>query len=333
MISKKYTTSFFLILLLTGLLLMVGVQIGSFKTDLGTLFSVITTYDSDKAEHFAILELRIPRLLLALLTGGTLALSGYLMQAMTNNPLADPYLLGTSSGASLGANIVYAGIVPANIFTVSLFSFSGAIAVTIAAIAIAYQKGRIEPNRLLLSGVALSALMVSVSSLMMYQSNDDNRLKNIIYWTLGGFEFAGWEQLPLVALIVLVLSILFSFYQKQLNLLLLGEERAENIGVNTKALRWIVLIACSLATGIAVSIAGPIGFVGLIIPHFIRSFYGVSGRYNIIFVVLWGGIFLLACDVISRLIFYPSGVPIGIITSFVGIPFFVYLLGKNKFRF
>jgi iron complex transport system permease protein len=331
--NLKHKLSLVFIFLLIVLLVFTGIQIGSFATDWSMIFSALTDYNPEKAEHFAIVELRLPRLLLALLAGGALALSGYLIQSMVNNPLADPYLLGTSSGASLGASIVYAGIIPANIFTVSLFSFSGAMIVTLIAVIIAYDQGRIEPNRLLLSGVALSALMVSITSLVMFMSDDDNRLKNIIYWTLGGFELAGWEQLPLLFIVVLVLTVVFTFYQKQLNLLLLGEERAGNIGVNTKSLRWMVLLSCSLATGVAVSVAGPVGFAGLIIPHFVRSFYGVSGRYNIVFTVLWGGIFLLSCDVFSRLIFPPSGVPLGIITSFVGIPFFIFLLGKNRFRF
>lgn len=329
----KYLFSIILIALLLVLLVMTGIRIGSFDTGWPVIFSAITDYDPTVSEHYAIVELRLPRILIALLAGGALALSGYLMQAMINNPLADPYLLGTSSGASLGASIVYAGLVPANIFTVSLFSFTGAMLVTLVAIIVAYERGRIEPVRLLLAGIALSALMVSATSLVAFLSSDDSRLKSIIYWTLGGFELAGWEKVPFLATVLINLSVLFTFYQKQLNILLLGEERAENIGVNTKILRWMVLLSCSLATGAAVSVAGPIGFAGLIIPHFVRSLYGVSGRYNIIFTVLWGAIFLLACDVFSRLIFPPSGVPLGIVTSFVGIPFFVFLLGKKRFKF
>lgn len=320
---------FILLLLLAG----VGIKMGSFETDWSTVFSAIMQYDPDKAEHYAVVELRLPRILIALLAGGALALSGYLMQTMVNNPLADPYLLGTSSGASLGASIVYAGIIPANIFTVSFFSFSGAMIVTLVAIMIAYEKGRIDPTRLLLAGVALSALMVSTTSLVAFLSSDDSRLKNIIFWTLGGFELAGWDKVPFLSLVIVVLTILFTFYHKHLTILLLGEERAENIGVNTRKLRWMVLLSCALATGAAVSIAGPIGFAGLIIPHFVRALYGVSGKYNVLFTVLWGSVFLLACDIMARLIFPPAGVPLGIITSFVGIPFFVFLLGRNRFRF
>ncbi|HVD97184.1 MAG TPA: iron ABC transporter permease [Cytophagaceae bacterium] len=329
----KSILSLLLIFLLIFLLVAAGIRIGSFETNWSTIFSALFEYDPEIPEHYAIVELRLPRVLVALLAGGALSLSGYLMQAMVNNPLADPYLLGTSSGASLGASVVYAGIIPANIFTVSLFSFSGAILVTLVAIMIAYEQRRIDPTRLLLAGVALSALMVSSTSLVTYMSPDDSRLKNIIYWTLGGFELAGWGKIPFLATVVVGLTFAFNFYQKQLTILLLGEERAENIGVNTRNLRWMVLLSCSLATGAAVSVAGPIGFAGLIIPHFVRAVYGVSGKYNIIFTVLWGAVFLLACDVFSRLLFPPAGVPLGIITSFVGIPFFVFLLGKKRFRF
>ena len=331
--KNNYFISFALIIVLVVILSLTAIKIGSFKTDWSAVFSALFDYDPEKPEHFAILELRMPRMLVALLAGGALALSGYLMQAMVNNPLADPYFLGTSTGAGFGASIAYAGFISVTVLSVSFFSFSGAMLVTLLAIALSYQQGRIEPTKLLLAGVALSALMVSGISLVTFLSNDDSRLKNIIYWTLGGFELAGWEHVPLLGVLVLTLTILFTFYQKQLNILLLGEERAENIGVNAKKLRWMVLLSCSLATGIAVSVAGPIGFVGLIIPHFVRSVYSVTGKYNVIFTVLWGGIFLLSCDVFSRLIFPPSGVPLGIITSFVGIPFFVFLLGKNRFRF
>jgi iron complex transport system permease protein len=331
--NYKYSISVVVLLLLTVCLGAVGIKTGSFYTDWTTILEAIINYNADSTIHFAVIELRLPRIIIALLTGGALALSGYLMQAMVNNPLADPYLLGTSSGASLGASLVYAGFIPANVLTVSVFSFSGAMLVTLVAIMVAYEKGRIDPTRLLLAGVALSALMVSGTSLVAYLSTDDSRLKNIIFWTLGGFELSGWKKIPFLLTVLAVLTILFTFYQKHLTILLLGEERAENIGVNTRSLRWMVLLSCSLATGAAVSIAGPIGFAGLIIPHFVRAFYGVSGRYNILFTVLWGSVFLLACDIISRILFPPSGVPLGIITSFVGIPFFVFLLGKRRFRF
>lgn len=331
--NLKIGISFLLFFMFALLLFLVGVQIGSFKLDPTTIMTAILEYDSTNIEHFAVVELRLPRLLLAFLVGGALALCGYLMQAMVNNPLADPYFLGTSSGASLGASIAYAGIVPSTLVTVSLFSFSGALIVTFCAIALSYQRGRIEPTRLMLSGVALSALMVSITSLIMFTSSDDSRLKNIIFWTLGGFDMAAWNQVPFILLVLVVLTLVFTFYQKQLTILLLGEERAENIGINTKSLRWVVLLSCSIATGLSVSIAGPIGFVGLIIPHVIRSIYGVNGRFNIMLAVLLGGVFLLACEVSSRLIFPPSGIPLGIVTSIIGIPFFVYLLLKKGIRF
>ncbi|MFN6945018.1 MAG: FecCD family ABC transporter permease, partial [Cytophagaceae bacterium] len=277
-----------------------------------------------------------PRVLLALAIGGSLALSGYLMQAMVNNPLADPYILGTASGASLGVNLSYM-ILPAflagSFFTVSLSAFTGALGITFLAVIISWKSGKIIPDRLLLTGIALSSMSVSLISLMIYLSDNDSKLKSVVYWSLGSLERSSWEYVPLAFVALIVATISFSFMYKHLNIMLLGESRAQSLGLEIKLFRWIILLSSSFLTGVAVAIAGPVGFVGLMIPHIVRGIFGIQGRYNIIVTVLIGGCYLLLCDIISRILYPPAGIPIGIITSFLGIPFFVYLLSKRNYRF
>lgn len=326
---KHVVSSSVIFSLLLGLF-SIGLSVGSFDTSIVTIFSSIFSYNELDASQFVILELRMPRLFAAFLVGILLAISGYLMQALVNNPLADPYLLGTSSGASLGASISFLGFFPVHILATSFFSFTGALVVTIVAVLLSYSNGRINPTRLLLAGVGLSSLMVSITSLLMYQSGEESRVRSIVFWTLGGFETVKWSQLPMLGLSALVLITFFLLLHKKIAILLLGEERAVNLGMNVGLLRKLILVACAVATGFSVAVAGPIGFVGLIIPHFTRAVYGISNPYTILYTGLWGGVFLLACDVLARLIFYPAGVPIGIITSFVGIPFFIFLLTKTK---
>jgi iron complex transport system permease protein len=257
------------------------------------------------------------------------------MQAMVNNPLADPFILGTASGASLGASLIYL-VFPASVISVflpSISAFIGAIAVTLIAVVIAYQKGHLMPTKLLLAGLALSSLTVAIISFMIYFTKDEGKLKTVIFWSMGSFELAKWEYIPLLFTSIIVIVGLFSFLNKHLNILLLGESRSHNLGVNVSRLRWWILISSSIITGFSVATCGPIGFVGLMIPHFTRGLYGVNGKFNIPFTFLLGGVFMLFCDIISRKIYPPSGIPIGIITSFLGIPFFVYLLSKKNYRF
>lgn len=329
--------SLFLVIFFISLigLFLLGLQVGSFDINYDVIFKSIYSYNPLDKLHYIIINLRMPRLILAFLVGAALAFSGYLMQAMVNNPLAEPFILGTASGASLGASMVYLILPPTliNIFLPSIFAFAGAMGVTLIAIMVAYQKGQLMPTKLLLTGVALSSLTVSLISLMIFFSNDESKLKTVIFWSMGSFELARWDYIPLLAITLIVIVLLFSFLNKQLNILLLGESRSVNLGLNIVKLRWMILIAASLVTGFSVATCGPIGFVGLMVPHFVRGIFGVNGRYNILYTALLGGLFMLICDIVSRKIYPPAGIPIGIITSFLGIPFFVYLLSKKNYRF
>lgn len=323
-----------LLALFSGLLLL-GIRTGSSEIGNNIILQAFQDYDPENSLHYIIVNIRLPRILLAFVVGGSLAFCGYLMQAMVNNPLADPYILGTASGASLGASIVYL-VLPVTVvplFLPSLAAFGGATVVTLAAVSIAYHKGQLSPVRLLLAGMALSSLTVAMISFLIFFSGDESKLRNIIFWSMGSFDGARWSLLPLPAIVLALFVFLFTFLNKQINILLLGESRAYHLGVNVYKLRWYILASTALLTGFAVATSGPIGFVGLIVPHVIRGIFGVSGKYNLPFTALLGGVFMLSCDILSRLLYPPAGIPIGIITSFLGIPFFVYLLSRNSFRF
>jgi iron complex transport system permease protein len=205
--------------------------------------------------------------------------------------------------------------------------------ITLLAVFISIDKGHLAPSKLLLTGLGLSSLSVAIISFLIFFSNDESKLKTIIFWSMGSFESARWNYLPLLSITLILVIILFSFLTKNINLLLLGESRSHNLGLNVSKVRWAILIGSAFTTGCAVATSGPIGFVGLMVPHFVRGMFGIAGKTNVLISSLVGGAFLLACDIISREIYPPTGIPIGIITSFMGIPFFVYLLSKNSYRF
>ncbi|MFD3002279.1 FecCD family ABC transporter permease [Pontibacter toksunensis] len=327
-----FTVAFLLILVV----LVLGLQVGSFESDLGILADAFLHYNPNDTTHYVLMHLRLPRLLLALVVGASLALAGYLMQAMVNNGLADPYLLGTASGASLGAIIVFFGFVPitlAGIYMPPVFALAGAFVVTLVVVILGYRKRQLIPSQLLLAGIAISSLGTAIVGLLTFLSDSESKLRTVIFWSMGSFERASWTMLPYPAAALLAALLLFVYYQKQLNILLLGEERAQALGVQVARTRWVILITVSVVTGFAVATSGPIGFVGLIIPHVTRGLMGTTGRSNLLFCAFVGGFFMLLCDLLSRLIYPPAGLPIGIITSFFGVPFFVYLLLRKNYNF
>ncbi|MCC9138279.1 FecCD family ABC transporter permease [Pontibacter silvestris] len=323
-------------LLLILVVLLLGLQVGSFESGIATIADAFLYYNPDNTTHFAIVHLRLPRLLLALVVGASLAFAGYLLQAMVNNGLAEPYLLGTASGASLGAVVVFFGFVESTVagfYLPPVLAFAGAFITTLMAVMLGYRKRQLIPSQLLLAGIALSSLCTAVVGLLTFLSDSEGKLKSIIFWSMGSFERASWTLLPYPAVALLLALLLFIFYQKQLNILLLGAERAQALGLQVAQTRWVILLTVSIVTGFSVASSGPVGFVGLIIPHVTRSMMGASGRWNLLFCAFIGGLFMMLCDLLSRLIYPPVGIPIGIITSFFGVPFFVYLLSRKNYNF
>lgn len=293
------------------------------------LFTSLIDFDSNAINEVIWIQIRLPRLLLAFFTGAALGLSGYLMQVLVRNPLADPYVLGSSSGASLFAAIFYIWFAPAStsLFFLLLLTFIGAFATNMLSIALATVKGRIIPYRMILVGISISSLAIAVLSLLLYTSGEDQSWKNIIFWTFGSFQTASWWKVGTIALVsfpLLMLSfILFGPFQ----ILELGEENANRLGVSVQKYRLILVLISSMLTAVAVSMAGPIGFLGLIMPHMVRIFYKFElTKSFVLWLCFFSGIFLMSCEILSSIVFPPQGIPAGILMSLIGVPFFLYVL-------
>ncbi|GAA4374500.1 iron ABC transporter permease [Hymenobacter koreensis] len=331
--SSRAPLLFLLLGLTAAVLLLVGLRVGSVAgADYSTFWQALRHYDATNSVHVVLIELRLPRLLLALLAGGGLALSGYLMQAMVNNPLADPYLLSTASGASLGALVMNILLPTASAITpwvVPIGCLAGAVGATLLVIGIGTRQGRLIPTQLLLAGVAMSSLLNALGGLITFRAQTDSQLRAALSWGLGSLERAGWPLLGGPAVAVLLGMVAAWLLRRHLDVLLLGEERAATLGLDVGRTRWLLLLASSGITAGVVALCGPLGFVGLIVPHVTRGLLGVTGRLNVAFCALLGGTFLLACDLLARWLLPPAGLPVGLITALFGVPFFVYLLRKK----
>lgn len=285
--------------------------------------------------HDIIWLLRLPRLVLAALVGMGLSVCGVIMQAVVKNPLADPYILGISSGASLGATaaiLLGIGVALGENF-VGIAAFIGAFAMSLGVLFISNLGGRSNSIKLLLGGMALSAVCGAFSSFIVYFANNKEGMQSIAYWMMGSFAGAKWETLAVIGPIVL-LAVLFLWTQsRMLNLMLLGDESALTLGTDLHIYRQIYLLVSSLIVGFVVYSAGMIGFVGLVVPHVIRMLVGTDHKKLIPVAALTGAIFLVVADGLCRIIIPRTELPIGILISIIGAPCFVYLMIKKTYGF
>ena len=285
--------------------------------------------------HDIIWLLRLPRLVLAALVGMGLSVCGVIMQAVVKNPLADPYILGISSGASLGATaaiLLGIGVALGENF-VGIAAFIGAFAMSLGVLFISNLGGRSNSVKLLLGGMALSAVCGAFSSFIVYFANNKEGMQSIAYWMMGSFAGAKWENLMIIAPIV-ILAVLFLWTQsRMLNLMLLGDESALTLGTDLHIYRQIYLLVSSLIVGFVVYSAGMIGFVGLVVPHVIRMLVGTDHKKLIPVAALTGAIFLVVADGLCRIIIPRTELPIGILISLIGAPCFVYLMIKKTYGF
>ena len=276
-------------------------------------------------------QLRLPRIVLAGIVGGALALSGATYQGLFRNPLADPFLIGVASGAGLGATIVLVTGVPYDFGGLSLLpaaAFVGAIAAVTLAYVLARNTDGLPLTTLILAGVAIAYLTSAMGVLLMIRSDSD--LRPVLSWLLGGFISAQWKHsvmmLPyLVPSVLIVLS-----YGRVLNVLQLDEEHAQQLGVNVERTKLLLIVAASLATAAAVSFSGLIGFVGLIAPHAVRLAWGVDYRSLLPMAAILGAAFLILADLVARTVASPAELPVGVVTAFCGAPFFLYLLRRRR---
>jgi iron complex transport system permease protein len=289
---------------------------------------LISPQDIFKSQIFW--QIRLPRILLSALVGLLLAVSGVILQGVLRNPLADPYILGISAGGAvgaalsmvLGAQFVVIGMssVPASAFIFSLLA-------VLVVYRLSQVAGKAAPETLILAGVALSAFCAAILSLIIIVSGN---LQSIYFWLLGSLSSAGWGNVLTVTPYAVAGSGVAYFFSKELNALLLGEEMASTLGVNIEKTQLLLIGAASLMTAAAVSVSGLIGFVGLIIPHWIRLIIGPNHRDLIPVSALSGMLLMVVADTIARTVLAPVEIPIGIIMSLIGAPFFLYLLRRRR---
>jgi iron complex transport system permease protein len=275
----------------------------------------------NNAASLILFDIRLPRVIAAMLVGAGLAAAGVVMQGLFRNSMADPYLLGTSSGGALGAALA---IVCLGGAFHSLLAFIGCLAASFIVYAIAQNKGRVQVEQLLLTGIAVSMFFAAILSAIMYSSGQN--LHQILFWLLGGFWNVSWDDVKL-GLIILPAALSLLLFSRELNIFSLGEDDATHLGVNTERLKIILLSISSLITGIAVAIAGCIGFVGLITPHVVRFVVGPDHQVLLPASMLAGGILLALSDTVARTI--GNEMPVGIVTAFLGAPFFIWLLKRR----
>lgn len=273
--------------------------------------------------------IRAPRVVLGALVGAGLALVGSALQAVTRNPLADPHLLGVSSGAALGAVVVvlYLGEF-IGLLSLPVAAFIGALASMLLVLAVASRSGRLESDRLLLAGVAVSFVMMAASNLLLFLG-DHHAASSVIFWMLGGLGLARWELLWLPALCLGLALVVLLGLARALNGLMAGEQSAVSLGLEPRRVRLLVFVCASLLTGVLVSLSGAIGFVGLMLPHIARFLVGAEHRRLLPVSALLGALFLVWVDVAARTLLAPQDLPIGIATAAIGGMFFVVLLRRR----
>jgi len=293
------------------------------------LFDLQSAQAVSSAQNSIVWLIRAPRVVLGALVGAGLALVGTALQAVTRNPLADPHLLGVSSGAALGAVIVvlYLGEF-IGLLSLPLAAFVGALVSMLLVLAIASRGGRLESDRLLLAGVAVSFVMMAASNLLLFLG-DHHAASSVIFWMLGGLGLARWELLWLPALCLMLALLLLLGLARALNALMAGEHSAVSLGLEPRRVRLLVFVCASLLTGVLVSLSGAIGFVGLILPHVARFLVGAEHRRLLPVSALLGALFLVWVDVAARTLLAPQDLPIGIATAAIGGVFFVLLLRRR----
>ena len=284
-------------------------------------------------------NVRLPRVLMGAIVGVLLSLSGVVMQATVQNPLADPYILGISSGASLGAT--FSIMIGAQaVFTgwlagtgTAFWAFVGSLAATVLVYTIASLNGRMTSAKLVLAGSVIGSVCGALTNLMIYIGNNADDMKSVTYWLLGSMTSARWSSLALPGACMLAGLVFFLTQLRTLNTLLLGDEAAITLGVNLGLWRKVYMVVVSLMTAVAVCTCGIVGFVGLMIPHIVRAVVGSDHRRLLPVAAMVGGTFLIWADVLARVLIPNTDIPIGVITSAVGAPVFVYMMVRKSYGF
>jgi iron complex transport system permease protein len=341
--DRSRTAAFAIVLLAVALVLvgLISLSVGAaglpLKNVVASLWAGPKGQGIPAGDALIIWHIRLPRVLLGMLIGASLAVAGAVLQGLFRNPLADPGLVGVSSGAALGAvTVIVFGpgflapiLVATGIFALPLAAFGGGLISTIVLYSIATRRGRTSVATMLLAGIALAAFAGAGTGLLVYVASEQ-QLREITFWSLGALSGASWSKLaasgPIMALVLIAAPML----GRGLNAIVLGEAEAFHLGVNVQVLKKLAIFLVAAATGAAVAVSGVIGFVGIVVPHLLRLAIGPDHRALLPACALLGAILLLIADMIARIIVAPAELPIGIVTAVLGAPFFLWLLLRNR---
>ncbi|MDD2666562.1 MAG: iron chelate uptake ABC transporter family permease subunit [Methanocellales archaeon] len=333
--SKKHLRwSLTILCLVIGVILtvLIALIIGPINIPMTTVFKILLHFPPSWPDSYRviIMDVRLPRILLGALVGSALAVAGCAMQGLFKNPMASPYILGISSGAAFGASlaIVLGSSLGRGIFTIPVMAFIFAIVTIFLVYNIAKSRGRAPIETLLLAGIAVGAFFTAQVSLMKYIAGEE--LRSIVFWLMGGFWASSWDKAAVAFPSIILGVAIMMLFGRDLNVMLMGEDHAVDLGINVEYVKKIILIFSSLVTAAAVSVSGIIGFVGLIIPHIMRLIVGPDHRILLPSSCLVGAMFLIGTDTLARTIIQPTEIPVGIITASFGAPFFLYLLRQRK---
>lgn len=320
--------------------LSVAISVGAVQVPLSTVWGVFLNHlvpgavevDWSRGREAIIWEIRFPRALLAMMVGAGLAVVGASLQAVTRNPLADPHLLGISSGGAFGAilALLHTGLF-LGLITVPLMAFFGALAATIIVLGVSRFTNAMSADRLVLAGVAVSFIIMACANILIFLG-DPRATHTVVFWMLGGLGLAQWDQLMYPLVILMACGAWLIARATQLNAMTIGDETASTLGISVARFRLSVFVVGALITGVMVAFSGLIGFVGLMVPHLVRMLVGGDYLRVLPTSALLGAIFLLWADVVARTIMAPEDMPIGIVTGLIGGVFFVWLLGRGAKR-
>ena len=284
-----------------------------------------------RTEQLVIEQIRLPRIIVGAVVGMALGVAGATMQGLFRNPMADPGIIGVSAGGALGAVVAIAtGLAGLFFLALPAFAFLGAIGAAFLVYGIAVVGGHFSMATLLLAGVAVNAFLGAVVSSIILLQSDNEALRGILFWLAGGLDSRSWEHVRIAAPLIVGSTLLLLLMARDLNLLMLGDDEARSMGVRVGATRVTLLAVAALATGAAVAVSGTIAFVGLVIPHILRLLLGPDNRVLIPMSALGGAVFVILADTVARTIIEPAEFRVGVLTAFVGAPFFILLLIKNK---
>lgn len=314
--------------LITIAALLIALSVGAAQLPLSTVFDVLIG-GGNSAQRAIVLELRLPRALMALLAGGSLALSGTVFQAVLRNPLAEPYVLGVSGGAAVGAVAAIMFGIGQSRWALPIAALAGAILTIVLVLRIAFQTGRALDSRVLLLAGVIAGAFLNAIILLLLTFADVESFRSAIFWMMGSLAGASWSDAALLSVYVLPGALLLFALARPLNLLALGEETAANLGANVTRIKVIAYLAASMLTAVSVATCGVIGFVGLIIPHTLRLLRGGEHGFLLPASFIAGATFLLLTDTLARTLAPPTELPVGVVTALIGVPVFVALLRRS----